>query len=225
MLNVSNGGYLMLRWPGMRQIASDQGLLAGARTPDSVILTPGDRAEFEWSVGAEGFVVERLPASLNGGRTYADPVPLIQVGVEAPAALPARINWPFVAAAPTPDPTYADFVYTFHGSDRSGVWLINGERFPNVTINAVARGSRPIVEIRNASASNHPFHIHGMRFEVLSINGIPPMTRRIEDTIDVGIRDRLRLRLMPEIPGDWMLHCHILPHADDGMMTVLRVRE
>lgn len=224
MLNVSNTGYLMVRWPGMRQIASDQGLLAAARTPDSVVLTPGDRAEFEWAIGAESFVVERLPASLNGGRTYAPAVPLLQVDVEAPAAPPAPIAWAFTGAATTPDPGYADFMYTFHGSDRSGVWLINGERFPDVTINAVDRGSRPIVEIRNASASNHPFHIHGMRFEVLSINGIPPLTQRIEDTIDVGIRDRLRVRLMPEIPGDWMLHCHILPHADDGMMTVLRVR-
>lgn len=225
MLNVSNTGYLMLRWPGMRQIASDQGLFASARTPETVILTPGDRAEFEWSIGDAGFIVERLPASLNGGRTHAPATPILHVDVDTPRAPPPWVAWPFTGAAATPDPGYADFVYTFHGSDRDGVWLINGERFPNVTINTVARGSRPIVEVRNISASNHPFHIHGMRFEVLSVNGVPPPTQRIEDTIDVEIRDRLRVRLMPEIVGDWMLHCHILPHADDGMMTVLRVRD
>jgi FtsP/CotA-like multicopper oxidase with cupredoxin domain len=224
MVNVSNTGYLALRWPGLRRIGGDQGLSAAAETPDFIVLAPGDRGEFEWSIGREGFLVERLPYSINGGRTYADPVPFMVVDVEAPADAPAPIAWPFTGTAPTPDPGHADFVYTFHGSDRTGLWLINGERFPEVTIEEVERGARPIVEIRNISASNHPFHIHGMPFEVLSINGVAPPSRRIEDTIDVGIRERLRVRLMPERPGDWMLHCHILPHADDGMMTVLRVR-
>ena len=37
------------------------------------------------------------------------------------------------------------------------------------------------------------------------------------------IRERVRLRIVADNPGDWMSHCHILPHAEDGMMTVLRV--
>ena len=44
-----------------------------------------------------------------------------------------------------------------------------------------------------------------------------------EDTINVGIRETLRLLVPATNPGDWMAHCHILPHATDGMMTVLRV--
>lgn len=224
MVNVASTGYLAVRWPDMRQLAADQGLLPAAATPDQVVLAPGDRAEFEWAIGMQGFTVERLPFSINGGRTWADPVPLIEVAVDTPAAAPAPVNWPFPGGAPTPDPGYADFVYTFHGSDRTGVWLINGERFPNVTIAEVDRGARPVIEVRNMSASNHPFHIHGMRFEVLAIDGVAPPQRRIEDTVDIGIRERWRMRLMPDTPGDWMLHCHILPHADDGMMTVLRVR-
>lgn len=224
MVNAANGGYLALRWPGMRQIASDQGLLSEASTPDQVVLAPGDRAEFEWSIGQTGFTVERLPWSINGGRTWAEGEPLIEVDVEAPAPAPAPVAWPFAGGAPTPDPGHAALVYSFHGSDRSGVWLINGERFPDVTIEEITRGSRPVIEVRNVSASNHPFHLHGMRFEVLSVDGVAPNSKQIEDTVDIGIRERWRLMLMPEEPGDWMLHCHILPHADDGMMTVLRVR-
>ncbi len=40
-----------------------------------------------------------------------------------------------------------------------------------------------------------------------------------------AIRDRVRLKVLADNPGDWMTHCHILPHAGDGMMTVLRVED
>jgi FtsP/CotA-like multicopper oxidase with cupredoxin domain len=59
-------------------------------------------------------------------------------------------------------------------------------------------------------------------FEVLSIDGVAPEHRRIEDTIDVAPYSIVRLGLLSDNPGDWMAHCHILPHAH-GMMTVLRV--
>ncbi len=40
-----------------------------------------------------------------------------------------------------------------------------------------------------------------------------------------AIRDRVRLKVLADNPGDWMTHYHILPHAGDGMMTVLRVED
>jgi FtsP/CotA-like multicopper oxidase with cupredoxin domain len=148
---------------------------------------------------------------------------VLQVLVESPSPASAGLNWPFTGSEVTSDPTYSDIVYAFSGSDRKGVWLINGERFPNVTIEEVALGTEPIVEVRNLSPSEHPFHIHGVHFEVLSVNGVPPPLQRIEDTWNLKIRERLRIRIIADNPGDWMTHCHILPHATDGMMTVLRV--
>jgi FtsP/CotA-like multicopper oxidase with cupredoxin domain len=29
---------------------------------------------------------------------------------------------------------------------------------------------------------------------------------------------------VPEDPGTWMMHCHVLEHAESGMMTLLDVR-
>jgi FtsP/CotA-like multicopper oxidase with cupredoxin domain len=58
---------------------------------------------------------------------------------------------------------------------------------------------------------------------VLSVDGVQPQYLTLEDTINVGIRSKVRLRLVANNPGDWMTHCHILPHAHRGMMTVLRV--
>ncbi|MCB9645447.1 MAG: multicopper oxidase domain-containing protein [Deltaproteobacteria bacterium] len=92
-----------------------------------------------------------------------------------------------------------------------------------MTIHELPVGQPRIIEVRNLSPSEHPFHTHGMSFEVLSINGQAPAARRVEDTLNLGIRDAVRLLVRPEVPGDWMTHCHILPHAEDGMMTVLRV--
>ncbi|MCA9539902.1 MAG: multicopper oxidase family protein [Myxococcales bacterium] len=225
LINVSSRGYLDLRWPDPRQIASDQGLLPALQMPERLLLGPGDRAEVEWRIGRNGFTVQTGAWSLNGGATWQPPIDLIHVEVQDPAPAPAGRPWPFQAAAPTPDPGHTDLVYVLAGSDRTGEWRINGEKFPDVTVQRVPRGSRPIIEVRNLSPTEHPFHIHGNVFEVLSVDGQPPAMRQIEDTLNIRIHQRVRLRLEADNPGAWMTHCHILPHAEEGMMTVLEVTE
>lgn len=225
ILNASSTSYLDLRGEQLRQIASDQGLLPAPVAQERLVLSHGDRAELEWSVGQEGWTVSTAPYSLNGGSALGERAPLLNVVVDEPAPAPAPVEWPTSPSAPSPDPGYADISYAFAGSDRTGLWLINGERFPEVTIEEVALGTEPIIEVRNLSPTEHSFHLHGVLFEVLSVNDEPPATRTIEDTFNLAIRDRVRMRVLADNPGDWMLHCHILPHAADGMMTILRVRE
>ena len=224
-INVASAAYAVLDWPAMEQIASDQGLLPQLNTPERVVLSPSDRAEFTWRIGETGFAVHNQSYSLNGGDTVMEGVDLLTVAVEAPAPAPAPLDWAFSGELPSPDPTYADIVYVLAGSDRTGDWRINGEKFPNITIEEIPLGSTAIVEVRNLSPTEHPFHLHGMAFEVLSRNGEPPPYRTIEDTLNIRIRETVRLRVEATNPGDWMTHCHILPHAEDGMMTVLRVTE
>ena len=62
-----------------------------------------------------------------------------------------------------------------------------------------------------------------MPFEVLSIDGVAPNPRQLEAPLNLGVYSTARLRIEASNPGDWMSHCHILPHAEGGMMTVLRV--
>ncbi len=223
MLNASNAGYLALRWPDLRQIAGDQGLLPRLHTPERVLLGPGQRAEFEWRVGEAGFTVENEPHSLHGGDAFGEPAPLVELRVDAPAPAPDGAPWPFPGGEPSEDPPYADIVYAFAGSDRTQRWMINGERFPDVTVEAVPLGAEVVLELRNLSPTEHPFHLHGLHFEVLSVNGTPPPLRTIADTWNLAVHDVVRVRFTADNPGDWMAHCHILPHAEDGMMTVLRV--
>jgi FtsP/CotA-like multicopper oxidase with cupredoxin domain len=63
--------------------------------------------------------------------------------------------------------------------------------------------------------------MHGVPFEVLSVNGVPPEEKRIEDTMNVGIYEVVRIKVFNNNPGEWMVHCHILGHAHNGMMTVI----
>ena len=113
--------------------------------------------------------------------------------------------------------------YVFQGDEQTGQWRINGEAFPDVTIETLPEGVPAVIEVRNLSATEHPFHLHGMSFEVLSVDGVPPDQRTIQDTVNIGIRQTLRILVPADNVGDWMAHCHILPHAEGGMMTVLRV--
>jgi FtsP/CotA-like multicopper oxidase with cupredoxin domain len=220
-VNVSNTGYLDLTWSGLRWIASDQGLLAALEQPDSTVLAPGDRSDFEWLIG-DSFEIINRPFSLLGAPAVNVDVRLFDVDVAAPGEPPAPLDWPFDGAGPSPDPGWSDILYALHGDPHTGVWTINGEEFPDITIETLPLGQWAIIELRNISQTAHPFHLHGQTFELLSIDGVAPEHRRLEDTIDVAPYTIVRIGLMPDNPGDWMAHCHILPHAH-GMMTVLRV--
>jgi FtsP/CotA-like multicopper oxidase with cupredoxin domain len=214
VVNVSNAGYADLAWPDMRQIASDQGLLPALDTSEHELLVPGDRADFE-AIGS--FDVLARPYVPAGGSGTTPPVRVF--GVELDGA--AGASWPFVPGTVSADPPYADIVYVLQGDGSE--WFINGERFPDVTVEELAFGSEAIIEVRNASSSEHPFHVHGHHFEVLSVDGAPPPVPTFEDTFNVPIHSRVRVRMRADNPGDWMTHCHILQHAEHAMMTVLRV--
>lgn len=218
MVNASNTGYLDLTWPEMRWLAADQGRFGEVQAPESVRLVPGDRAEFEWDVG-EGFEVSTLPVVAAGGSAWGATRRLFTVEVEGTGTA-TPLTWEEAATTPVTDPGHTDLVYVFQGGDG---WFINGETWPDVTPMTAPLDADTVIEVRNLSTTNHPFHLHGNRFEVLSVDGVPPAFRQLEDTVDVGIRSTVRLLLHPSNPGDWLLHCHLLGHEADGMMTILTV--
>ena len=218
-LNVSNHGYVDLDVGG-RVIAGDQGLVDALG--NEAILGPGDRIEVEWLAGTGSWDVTDHPYTLVGATSdWTDDQTLFHVAVEGTAATGPPIDWPFADDVPTPDPLETDVLYVLQGDGDS--MLINGEVYPDVTIQEIPLDAPSIVEVRNLSATEHPFHLHGMRFEVLSLDGVPPVIRTFEDTVNVPIRSVARVRVEPTHAGDWMAHCHILDHEHLGMMTVLRV--
>jgi len=87
--------------------------------------------------------------------------------------------------------------------------------------------------IENRSREVHSFHMHQIHFKVLQQNGVavPPAERQFRDTVQVpywsgegpypSITVRMDFRGM--VVGDYVYHCHILGHEDNGMMAIIRV--
>jgi suppressor of ftsI len=69
----------------------------------------------------------------------------------------------------------------------------------------------------------HPIHLHGQRFMVLSVNGEASRHPAWKDTVLVPVGTVVDLLLELDNPGPWMLHCHISEHLESGMMTVIQV--
>lgn len=86
-------------------------------------------------------------------------------------------------------------------------------------------GERQLWTVRNTFAFDHPFHLHGFFFQVLDVNGVAPSVREWRDTVNVPVDGTVRFVVdFNERPGMWMFHCHILDHADAGMMGMVHVQ-
>ena len=70
---------------------------------------------------------------------------------------------------------------------------------------------------------NHPIHIHGQRYLVLDMDGVPNPNMVWKDTAIVPVASTMDLLVDITNPGDWMLHCHIAEHLHAGMMLAFRV--
>lgn len=107
-------------------------------------------------------------------------------------------------------------------------WAINGVAMPEDMrridpLLTFQHGRSQILTLRNQTAWDHPMHLHGHSFRVLSRNGKPELNRPWLDTVLLHPRDRVDIAFVADNPGDWMFHCHILEHQKAGMMATVRV--
>lgn len=103
--------------------------------------------------------------------------------------------------------------------------MINGRHMDMNRVDvSTSLGATEIWEIENLVGMDHPFHLHGFRFQVLERNGVPVPYRSWKDVVNVPRHETARFIVRYELhPGKWMFHCHILDHEDHGMMGVLEV--
>ena len=69
----------------------------------------------------------------------------------------------------------------------------------------------------------HPIHLHGQRFLVISRDGVPNGNLAWKDTAVIPVGATFDILLEASNPGKWMLHCHIAEHLEAGMMTMFTV--
>lgn len=100
---------------------------------------------------------------------------------------------------------------------------VNGVPFWKATPYLAKLGETQLWIVKNNSDWDHPLHLHGFFFQVLDEKSQPVRPLAWKDTVNIPMNTTLRLVVaFDERPGEWMFHCHILDHAEGGLMgTVL----
>ena len=108
-------------------------------------------------------------------------------------------------------------------------FLINGRSFDMTRVDlTTVQGQVELWDIVNNTSMDHPFHIHGTQFQLVSREAAGVVTPAPYlawlDTVNVPSRQSATIKVRQTMPGIRMFHCHILEHEDAGMMGVLEVR-
>jgi FtsP/CotA-like multicopper oxidase with cupredoxin domain len=83
--------------------------------------------------------------------------------------------------------------------------------------------------IVNRTGEDHPFHLHNVSYQVMSVNGIAEPYTTEQDTVPVphqiaGRPGQVVIRVpFGQEAGRYMFHCHIAAHEDNGMMSFIDV--
>jgi manganese oxidase len=109
-------------------------------------------------------------------------------------------------------------------------FTLNGKGFPATEPYVCKQGERVLLRFINTGAMNHPMHLHGMPFQVIAKDGYLLPQPYYCDNLDVAPGDRWEAVIDAEELGTWVMHCHILSHAENkhgmfGMVTAVIVEE
>lgn len=225
-VNVANGRYFNLDLPGHRflVIGWDGGPLVTPYATETLLIAPGERYDVLVEIASD---TSLQTLHYDRGHDIPDPGPLelvpIRVGPAGPPPPPLPplpTAWgdiaPLPVAATTP---VVQLVLEEQDPGTSApTFSINGERYPDVTPTLGTAGDVRIWELVNKAEMDHPFHLHGTLFQVQGA-----ATLGWKDTVNVPQMSTLRIAVRYDAVGRWMYHCHILEHAERGMMGELTV--
>ncbi|MGE0396501.1 MAG: multicopper oxidase family protein [Kofleriaceae bacterium] len=231
-VNAANGRYFNLELPGhtFRVIGWDGGPLVAPYEASTLLMAPGERYEVLVELAdAEGDRLELRTVHYDRGHEIPDPGPIELLAIDLvargtpPSPLPT--TWGTVLPiAVEPSSLQRRFVLREDDSvPAMPVFTINDEAFPNITPVRGPSGQVEIWEVENLSEMDHPFHLHGMSFQSVDAAGAPSGPLGWKDTINVPRETTARFAVQLGAPGRWMYHCHILEHAERGMMGELEV--
>jgi len=229
IINASRARYLSL---GLREhiftrLGGDNGLAARSAETYNLKVTPGERADAVFTPADPPGSTRTLqwsPVDRGYGTQFARArEPLLEIEtVDLPPVTPAPIPRELRTIEPV-DITNAverTLNFTIAAHDNKIEMGINGRPFWNAEPIVVHVGDTEIWRVVNDTDFSHPFHLHGYFFQVLDDSLVPEW----RDTVDVPTKSELRIAVaFDERPGMWMYHCHILDHAEAGMMGHLHV--
>jgi CopA family copper-resistance protein len=102
------------------------------------------------------------------------------------------------------------------------MWAFDGKKLSEVRDPIpFTQGERVRVTLINDTMMNHPIHLHGHYFELVTGHGDHAPRKH---TVNVQPGGIVTFDLTADAPGDWAFHCHMLYHMHAGMMQVVSVR-
>jgi CopA family copper-resistance protein len=102
------------------------------------------------------------------------------------------------------------------------MWSFDGEKFNEVKQPIpFTTNERVRVTLVNDTMMNHPIHLHGHYFELVTGHGDHAPRKH---TVNVRPGGKVTFDLTTNAPGDWAFHCHMLYHMHAGMFQVVTVR-
>ena len=202
-------------------IASEGGLLPQPEALTSISLSPGER--YEVVVEFEPNDVTRLSlVKTNSDNQEADNAEEI---VEFRSSNDLMDTGSVPATLSNAQPVEVPSNTSVRNFDMSDV-AINGMEMDMMRIDqVVAAGSTEIWSIRNLDRRTlHNFHVHGVSFTVLDIDGREPPAYMATKKDTVLVPPGTEVNLLVEFPNvsndgwPYMFHCHFLRHEGRGMM-------
>ncbi len=102
------------------------------------------------------------------------------------------------------------------------MWSFDGKTLSEARVPIPIRtGERVRMTLINDTMMNHPIHLHGHMFELVTGHGDHSPRKH---TVNVPPGGKLSFD-MTGIHGDWAFHCHMLFHMHAGMMRIVQVRD
>ena len=250
LVNAANARVFALDFEGHAPwiIALDgQPVAPHAPSDGRVVLAPSQRADLILDMTAEPGTRHRvIDAAYRQDRyllldlVYADEALRAEAPAERPESLPAnplpepdldtaerhRIHFGGGMMDPALRRGEMDIESARERFGRGEVWRINGEArlgHGGVPLLTLARDRSFRLELVNDTVWDHPIHLHGHSFRVLTLNDQEQSARPWRDTLLMAPGDTAEIAFVADNPGDWMFHCHIPEHQESGMMATIRV--
>jgi len=230
IINTARARYYNIRMPdhALTRLGGDNGLAAQSQEIYSAVVVPGERADLVFTAQGEpgsSDVLEWVPVDRGFSSTFnRSREPMLQLEiVDLPPVTPAPIpielrSIEAIDLAGAVEKTLDMTIDT--DSQNQIVMGINGIPYWDVVPIEARIGETHIWHLTNATSFAHPFHLHGYYFQVLDDTRTPEW----KDTVDLPAESELSIAVrFEERSGTWMYHCHILDHAESGMMGLVRV--
>jgi spore coat protein A len=223
LYNVSNKRdyrFKLSNGQSMTQIGTDAGLLPAPVSRTSIRLGPAERADVVIDFAGhlnENIVLENGDAEFGPGERDGEVMQFRVTRDVTDTSSPVPATLRPLAATGTPVTTR---IWDF---DRAGgKWTINGKGFDADRVDAKPTlGTTERWVFRNPSTQAHMVHVHLGDQKLVSRNGQPPQSfERLKDTWYVGPGEEVVVDIpFTDYAGTFIMHCHVLEHEDDGMMT------